>query len=113
MSYIFFVQADNLSYQKRIFEHPTRRQIFANTVGRICKPKLTLRHIFRIIVHILDNAGGGAVLGQCSRRKERLERVASTGRASTKGLQLFLCVVCGCVCNVICVQVRTAKSEVL
>ena len=64
-------------------------------------------------MHIQDNAGGGAVLGQCSRRKERLERVASTGRASTKGLQLFLCVVCGCVCNVICVQVRTAKSEVL
>ena len=67
--------------------------------------------------HIQDNVGGGPVLGQCSRRKERLERVASTGRASTKGrsegLQLFLCVVGGCVCSVICVQVRTAKSAVL
>ena len=29
------VPADNLSYQERSFEHPTRRQIFANTVGRI------------------------------------------------------------------------------
>ena len=52
-------------------------------------------------MHIQDNAGGGAVLEQCSRRKESLERVASTVRASTKGrsggLQLFLCVVCGCV----------------
>ena len=37
------VPADNLSYQKRIFEYPTRRQIFANTVGRICKRNLTLR----------------------------------------------------------------------
>ena len=36
-------------------------------------------------MHIQDNAGGGAVLGKCSRRKESLERVASTGRASTKG----------------------------
>jgi len=29
------VPADNLSYQERSFEHPTRCQIFANTVGRI------------------------------------------------------------------------------
>ena len=29
------VPADNLSYQKRSFEHPMRRQIFAYTVGRI------------------------------------------------------------------------------
>ena len=36
------VPADNLSCQKTIFEHPTRRQIFANTVGRICKLNLTL-----------------------------------------------------------------------
>ena len=58
-------------------------------------------------MHIQDIAGGDAVLGKCSRRKERLERVASTVRASRKGrsegLQLSLCVVCGCVCNVICV----------
>ena len=51
--------------------------------------------------NIQDNAGGGAVLGKCSRRKESLERVASTGRASTKGrsggLQFSLCVVSGCV----------------
>ena len=40
------VPADNLSYQKRIFEHPTKRQIFANTVGRICKLNLTLRLMF-------------------------------------------------------------------
>ena len=26
------------------FEHPTRRHIFANTVGRICQLDLTLRH---------------------------------------------------------------------
>ena len=38
------VPANELSYQKRIFEHPTRRQIFANTVGRICELNLTLRH---------------------------------------------------------------------
>ena len=39
------VPAHNLSYQKRSFEHPTRRQIFANTVGRMCILNLTLRHI--------------------------------------------------------------------
>ena len=38
-----FVLADNLSYQKKSFEYPMRRQIFANTVGRICKLNLTLR----------------------------------------------------------------------
>ena len=27
------VPADNFSYQKTLFQHPTRRQIFANTVG--------------------------------------------------------------------------------
>ena len=70
-------------------------------------------------MHIQDNAGGGAVLGQCSRRKERLERVASTGRARTKGrsggLQLFLCVVCGCVCSVIymCVGQDSKKCSAL
>ena len=37
------VPANELSYQKRIFEHPTRRQIFANTVGRIWRLNLTLR----------------------------------------------------------------------
>ena len=39
LSYILkaIVPADNYSYQKRSFEHPTRRQIFANTVN------LTLR----------------------------------------------------------------------
>ena len=31
------VPADNFSYQKESFEHPTRRQIFAYTVGRICR----------------------------------------------------------------------------
>ena len=36
-------------------------------------------------MHIQDNADGDAVQGKCSRRKESLERVASTGRASTKG----------------------------
>ena len=29
---------------KTLFEHPSRRHIFANTVGRICKLNLTLRH---------------------------------------------------------------------
>ena len=37
------VPADNLSYQERSFEHPTRRQIFANRVGRICKLNVTVR----------------------------------------------------------------------
>ena len=37
--------ADNLSYQERIFEHPARRQIFAHTVGRICKLNLTVRRL--------------------------------------------------------------------
>ena len=36
------VPADNFSYQKT---HPTRSQIFANTVGRICKLNLTLRQM--------------------------------------------------------------------
>ena len=47
------VPADNSSYQKRSFEHPTRRQIFANTVGRICKLNLTVRHIFLFPLSIL------------------------------------------------------------
>ena len=35
----------NLGYLESIFEHPTRRHIFANTVGLACKPYLTLRHM--------------------------------------------------------------------
>ena len=69
--------------------------------------------------NIQDNAGGGAVLGKCSRRKESLERVASTGRASTKGrsggLQFSLCVVSGCVHCVIymCVGQGSIKCSAL
>ena len=61
--------------------------------------------------HIQDNVGGGPVLGQCSRRKERLERVASTGRASTKGRSegcscLFAWCVVVFIVGYICVWVR-------
>ena len=35
----------HLSYLETFFEHPTRRHIFANTVGRVCKLDLTLRHM--------------------------------------------------------------------
>ena len=34
----------HLRYSETFFEHPTRRHIFANTVGRVCKLDLTLRH---------------------------------------------------------------------
>ena len=34
----------NFSYEKKLLERPTRRHIFANTVGRICKLNLALRH---------------------------------------------------------------------
>ena len=35
----------HLSYKQAFFFwHPTRRHIFANTVGRVCKPDLKLRH---------------------------------------------------------------------
>ena len=33
----------HLSYLETYFEHPTRRHIFANTVGRVSKLDLTLR----------------------------------------------------------------------
>ena len=41
------VAAENLSYLKTLFEHPTRRQIFAITVGRICQLNLTLRFLLQ------------------------------------------------------------------
>ena len=42
----------HLSYLETYFEHPTRRHIFANTVGRVCKLDLTLRHM--TLLYILD-----------------------------------------------------------
>ena len=36
-------------------------------------------------MHIQDNAGGGAVLGQCSRRTGRLERVEKHWKSKWKG----------------------------
>ena len=35
----------HFSYQETFFEHPTRRHIFAYTVGRVCKLDLTLRRM--------------------------------------------------------------------
>ena len=36
----------HLSYLETYFEHPTRRHIFANTVGRVCRLDLTLRYTY-------------------------------------------------------------------
>ena len=36
----------HLSYLETFFEHPTRRHIFANTVGRVCRLDLTLRYTY-------------------------------------------------------------------
>ena len=48
-----------MSYQKRtLFEHPTRRQIFANTVGRICKLNLTLRRKDLCVQSVPDAKNG-------------------------------------------------------
>ena len=52
------VPADNLSDQNRSFEHPTRRQIFANTVGRICKLNLTLRRKDLCVQSVPDAKNG-------------------------------------------------------